>query len=181
MFPEAWVSGVDGKWFEGYDGHEDVIFDDFRGDFCKLRVLLRLLDRYEYRVEVKGSSRQFLAKNIVITSCYSPTQVYKNNGDGENINQLVRRITEIRRFGPPTAADIEEKSINHLIMAHTRPTQVAGNTKRRLEEEEESSGAPEEFRGFSLPDPPPGLASRNKFNSIESEAIVKRMLKDSIE
>lgn len=84
-----WVSAKNLKWFEGYDAHEDVIFDDFRADFCTFHELLRLLDRYEIRVEVKGSSRQFLAKRIWITSCYPPNKVYQTR---EDIAQLERRI-----------------------------------------------------------------------------------------
>ena len=31
------------KWWEGYDGHELVIFDDFRADFCTLQIILKFL------------------------------------------------------------------------------------------------------------------------------------------
>jgi len=58
-FPDAWVSARNLKWWEGYDAHEVVVVDDFRRDFCTFHELLRILDRYEYRVETKGSSRQF--------------------------------------------------------------------------------------------------------------------------
>jgi len=88
-----WVSGETGRWFEGYDAHQCVIFDDFRGDFCKFHVLLRLLDRYPYRVEVKGASRQFLAKKIVITSCLPPHRAYARSP--EDLLQLGRRIDEV--------------------------------------------------------------------------------------
>ena len=72
---QAWMSGVDGKWFDGYDAHEAVIFDDFRGDFCKFSTLLRLLDRYPYRIECKGGSRQLLAKRMYITCPKRPEDV----------------------------------------------------------------------------------------------------------
>lgn len=87
-----WVSGKNLKWWEGYDAHEDVVIDDFRADFCTFHELLRILDRYEYRIEVKGSSRQFLAKRIWITSCYEPNKVYQTR---EDIAQLLRRIDVI--------------------------------------------------------------------------------------
>ena len=60
-----------GKWWEGYDAHENVHIEDMRKDFLKFHQLLKLLDRYAYRVECKGGSRQFLAKKIIITSAYS--------------------------------------------------------------------------------------------------------------
>lgn len=88
------------KWFEGYDGHEHVIIDDMRADFSKFHQLLKLLDRYQYKVECKGGSRQFLAKQIIITSCFSPQQMFSGKTD-EQLDQLLRRIDileEIKYF-----------------------------------------------------------------------------------
>ena len=79
------------KWWEGYDQHKHVIIDDMRGDFCKFHQLLKLLDRYEYKIECKGGSRQFLAEQIIITSCYTPDQMFGNKTD-EDLQQLHRRI-----------------------------------------------------------------------------------------
>lgn len=92
---DCWVSGKNLKWWEGYDAHENIIIDDFRKDFCTFHELLRILDCYEYRVECKGGSRQLLAKNIWITSCYPPDEVYDTR---EDIKQLLRRITKIRHI-----------------------------------------------------------------------------------
>lgn len=90
-----WISSKSLRWWEGYDGHEDVIFDDFRKDFCTFHELLRILDRYAYRVEYKGGSRQLLAKRIFITSPYSPAETYCTR---EDVAQLLRRITEVVDF-----------------------------------------------------------------------------------
>lgn len=98
MAPNAWWSGKSLRWWDGYDAHEDVIIDDFRGDFCTFHELLRILDRYEYRIEVKGGSRQLRARRIFITSPYSPKGAYPNCG--EQIAQLLRRISEVRAFPP---------------------------------------------------------------------------------
>jgi len=89
------------KWMEGYDAHENVLIDDMRKDFCKFHELLRLLDRYGMRVECKGGSRQFLAKKIIITSCFSPQDMWTNNmgEQREDIGQLLRRIDKVTRFG----------------------------------------------------------------------------------
>ncbi len=95
-YPNAYVAMDNARWWEGYDGHSEVIIDDMREDFCPYKQLLRLTDRYETRVETKGGSRQFRAKTIVITSCYSPQQMYGNYG--EDIGQLLRRITETLEF-----------------------------------------------------------------------------------
>jgi len=93
------------KWFEGYDSHENVLIDDFRKDFCKFHQLLKLLDRYEYKVETKGGSRQFVAKKIAITSPYPPQYVYEIR---EDVNQLVRRIDSIIQIGNQSC-ELEEQ------------------------------------------------------------------------
>ena len=95
LYPDAYVAMDTGEWWEGYDAHEAVIIDDMRGDFLKFHQLLKLFDRYPYRVEVKGGSRQFLARTIIVTSCYSPDQMFNTR---EDIQQLLRRITKIKYF-----------------------------------------------------------------------------------
>lgn len=92
---DPWMSGKNLKWWEGYDAHKHVIIDDFRKDFCTFHELLRLLDRYPYRIENKGGSRQFLATLIIITSPDSPINTYDTR---EDVNQLIRRIDEIKEF-----------------------------------------------------------------------------------
>lgn len=86
------------KWWTGYDAHEDVIIDDFRDSWWSITEMLSLLDRYEKQIETKGGQRQFLAKNIVITSAFSPQDCYM--GTGEAIQQLLRRIDIIEHLVP---------------------------------------------------------------------------------
>ena len=74
---KTWCSSGSLKWWQGYDGYENVILDDFRGDFAPLHYMLQVLDRYPFSVEVKGGSRQLLAKRIWITCPYTPEEVYK--------------------------------------------------------------------------------------------------------
>lgn len=100
----VWFSGRDGKWFEGYDAHEDVIFDDVRADFCEFHIWLRLLDRYPYRIEIKGSSREFLARRIWITSSQSPESMFASR-KGEDLRQLLRRLTRVIHVAAPGVAE----------------------------------------------------------------------------
>lgn len=85
------------KWFDGYDAHENVIIDDFRDTQLKFADWLRLTDRYEYRVETKGGTRQFLARNIIFTCPFHPAEMYLDE-TRENRDQFIRRIDEIREF-----------------------------------------------------------------------------------
>lgn len=93
-----WMSNKDLKWWEGYDGHDNVIIDDFRESYCEFHELLRILDRYEYRVMVKGGSRQLRAQNIWITCPSPPERVYSHIT--EDVKQLLRRIDVVKFFGP---------------------------------------------------------------------------------
>ncbi len=53
---DPYTANLTGQWWDGYDGHKHVIIDDFRGDFCKFRELLRIFDRYPCRLPFKGGS-----------------------------------------------------------------------------------------------------------------------------
>jgi len=65
------------NWWDGYDGNECVVLDEFYG-WIAFDLLLRLLDRYPLLVETKGGQTQFMAKTIVITTNKRPDQWYKN-------------------------------------------------------------------------------------------------------
>jgi len=82
------------KWWEGYDGHKTVLIDDLRGNWCTWSEFLKLIDRYPFRVECKGGSRQLLAENIIITAPFPPCDIWKTI---ENKTQLYRRITEVHK------------------------------------------------------------------------------------
>jgi len=96
----TWWSGKNSRWWEGYDGHENIIIDDYRRDrWCSFSELLRITDRYPYRIEVKGGSRQLVAKRIYITCPYSPEECFQD--EPENIKQILRRIKETIRVNLP--------------------------------------------------------------------------------
>jgi len=105
---DRWVSMDSMKWFDGYDGHSDVIFDDFRPGSCDFSTLLRLLDRYEYRVENKGGSTQFLAKRIWITCPISPEEGYPRRDNDGRLDQLLRRIDIIKEFDETTYVEVTD-------------------------------------------------------------------------
>lgn len=87
-----------GTWFDGYEGQRGVLFEEFRGQI-PFGFLLSLLDKYDCRVQCKGSTTQFAAETIYITSPKPPKEWYENlaSNDG-GLNQLTRRITETRQL-----------------------------------------------------------------------------------
>jgi len=94
----------DTKWWDGYDKHRYVIWDDFREHDLSLTNWLRLTDRYKYQLEVKGGWRQLLAHTIIFTSVKHPSTFWK--GIGEDKRQIDRRIDEI--IDMTDYSDVEE-------------------------------------------------------------------------
>jgi len=94
---DFWLSAGDLKWFDGYDGQHVAILDDFRGKHCSFPFLLRLLDRYPFRVPFKGGFVEWIPKIIFITCPYSPEDLFEVRGKHlpEDLNQLKRRITKV--------------------------------------------------------------------------------------
>lgn len=95
-FPDAYVAMENSKWWDGYESQSTVIIDDFSSDWCSFRTLLKILDRYPYRIEVKGSSTQLVATTFIITSEKPPEAQYPNI-DCDKV-QLYRRITNVRKY-----------------------------------------------------------------------------------
>lgn len=87
----------DKGWWNGYVGQPIVIFNEFRGQIA-FSELLDLVDWHPKTVCVRGRQPvPFLAKTILITSSKSPYEIYtKSMLDGDNIDQLERRVTIIK-------------------------------------------------------------------------------------
>lgn len=102
MAPNAYEKSASNKWFDGYEGHEDVLFDDFNGQWFPWSTLMQVLDRYECYIEVKGSLKPFLAKRVFITSNYAHNKWY----DGKYpIHALERRIDFLWYFSMVSVTD----------------------------------------------------------------------------
>ncbi|AUM61728.1 Rep [uncultured virus] len=88
-------------FFDGYDGEEDVVIDEFYG-WIPWSVMLKMLDRYPLLVDTKGGAVQFAPKRIWITSNQEPSTWYKNIND---VSPLLRRLSGdngcVIYLGPP--------------------------------------------------------------------------------
>lgn len=92
-----------GQWFDGYSGQEAVLFDEYRGQL-PYGMLLCLLDGYPGRkVQSKGGMAYWSPKRIYITSPKHPREWYPQLAENDKIDQLLRRITEIRVAQPRSA------------------------------------------------------------------------------
>jgi len=79
------------KFWCGYSGQKNVIIDEFRGGIDIAHVL-RWLDRYPVRVEIKGSSVPLCAEAFWITSNTHPSQWWPDL-DAATLDAFYRRVT----------------------------------------------------------------------------------------
>lgn len=96
--PEAYPKSARSKFWDGYQGEEDVVIDEFRGAI-DIGYLLTWLDKYPLRVEVKGSSMPLNAKRYWICSNLEPKDWYPEI-DHVTLAALLRRL-EVTYFDTP--------------------------------------------------------------------------------
>jgi len=86
----VYVKDPRSKFWCGYRGESNVIIDEFRGGI-DISHMLRWLDRYPVRVELKGSSSPLKAGRIWITSNLHPRGWYPDL-DQQSLDALLRRL-----------------------------------------------------------------------------------------
>lgn len=93
---DAYPKDPNTKFWDGYQGQEHVVIDEFRG-LINISNLLRWFDRYPVCVEVKGGAVVFKATKVWITSNIPPQQWYPDL-DPATMDALMRRFTEVIEF-----------------------------------------------------------------------------------
>lgn len=83
-------------WWDGYDGQETVLMDDYAGQI-PYRTLLTYLDRYPVQCPVKGSMVWLSATRIILTSNLHWSDWYQQDTQGRrDPSALQRRIGQVR-------------------------------------------------------------------------------------
>jgi hypothetical protein len=95
------------RWFDGYVGQPVAVFDDYGGSEFKLSYFLKLLDRYPWRVPIKGSFVRWNPSRIYITSNKAPEEWYAN-AYPEHQRALMRRLHHIVHFTEGEGPDLRE-------------------------------------------------------------------------
>ncbi|AEM05802.1 REP 2 [Rodent stool-associated circular genome virus] len=93
------------KWWDGYEEQSAVILDDLRRRHLRevggFSYLLRILDRYDCQIEVKGGFRKNKYNLVIITGQRDPVAEFTYRGDNnediveEDMGQLIRRLARI--------------------------------------------------------------------------------------
>lgn len=88
----------DKGWWDGYNGQETVIINDFKGEI-RYGQLLQIIDKWPYSVPRRNRQPYpFTSKEVIITSINKPGDIYHNLSKGDGIDQLLRRI-DIQEIG----------------------------------------------------------------------------------
>lgn len=80
-------------WWDGYCGQSVIVIDEFYG-WLPWQFLLRLLDRYPMRFEIRGGSVENVARTVVLTSNIHPSEWYQY-GVRMRYPTLRRRLSKI--------------------------------------------------------------------------------------
>ena len=80
-------------WFDGYQGQETLLLDDFEG-YIPYDMLLNILDVYPLTLQVKGGTCQANWSRVILTSNKEIEEWYPNRTNWD----ALRRRLNIRRF-----------------------------------------------------------------------------------
>jgi hypothetical protein len=131
VFKNYWpyyAKTANNQWWDGFDGQETVLIDDFRGGIS-LDYILQLLDRYPGKLgQVKGATVSLdKVKTVIITSEKAPEEWYSQfNGETrevqkdqekqkelvKNLRRRAKLIIDVNKF---TAEEIDAMVRNFKI------------------------------------------------------------------
>jgi len=104
-------------WWDLYDREPAIIIDDFKG-WIKPHDLFRILDKYQFRLPVRGAVRYAFYTHVFITSNYAPLTWYSDEVIFER-QALLRRLHNVHLYGwdqsgdrkpPDNVVIVEEKT-----------------------------------------------------------------------
>jgi len=81
----------DDKWWDLYDNQPTVLIDDFEGDI-PFTMMKRMMDKYDFKGEVKGGYTRIPVKYVAITSNLHPNTWY--DWSRKSLGALTRRVTK---------------------------------------------------------------------------------------
>lgn len=93
--PGAYRKDPAERWWDGYNGEETVIIDDFdKYQVKQSGDMKRWLDRYAFQAPVKGGYVLIRPKKIIVTSNYHPSQIWED----EVTRQCILRRVNLQYF-----------------------------------------------------------------------------------
>lgn len=100
-----WVTDTNPIWFDGYNGEDVIVFDEFTG-VCPLRFINKLCDSQPMRLPIKGGHVHCRATKFFFTSNERLEDAYVGSTDRSGWQSWVRRIADYgNRLLPLEGAD----------------------------------------------------------------------------
>lgn len=94
----------------GYQQQECLLFDDFRIGDMRFEEILKVTDRYPHMLYFKGGQIPLNSPFIIFTSPRSIDETFNSNG--EDLQQLKRRIVQIHLDFPDKAREIDLRNLD---------------------------------------------------------------------
>ncbi|ALE29840.1 replication associated protein [Lake Sarah-associated circular virus-27] len=120
-------SGGSQQFWDGYDGESVIIVDEFYG-WLPFDFMLRFLDRYPVKLEIKHGTVPLCADTIIFTSNKHPSEWYHiQRYKWDESNPLRRRLTSVRElradgFGPDESSPGFSSSVAVVAPVFTTTT-----------------------------------------------------------
>nr|QGF19381.1 replication associated protein [Antarctic circular DNA molecule] len=90
-YPDAYIKEPTSIWWDGYNGEQVVIIDDF--DKFQVKQggdMKRWLDRYPFQAQFKGGMEKIRPRKVIVTSQYHPHEIWD---DEKTVDAIMRRVT----------------------------------------------------------------------------------------
>lgn len=76
-YPDAYRKLMDVKWWDGYNGEDVVVLEEFNPGGMEITEFLRICDGYPLIHETKGSTTMARYTRLVFTTNYDPADWYR--------------------------------------------------------------------------------------------------------
>jgi hypothetical protein len=107
------------KWFDGYGGETVCVLDDYRpapaDEGFDFPFLLRLVDRYPLKVEVKHGMVEFTSRYVIVTTPYSIESTFPSLSPNA-LEQLHRRFPHVYEFPKDKEDAYREFEVEHPVL-----------------------------------------------------------------
>lgn len=115
--PNLFVVNDDAKWWDGYDGQNTILFDEFKGDIPIINMN-KYLDKYKLRLPIKGGFVDAYWTRVIICSNIDWLQWYPY--EREIIKSaFYRRIHHIQHFEEQYRDDHDQQELSQSLTAET--------------------------------------------------------------
>jgi len=97
-YPDAYIKDASTQWWDGYNGEEVVIIEDFDKYHVKMGYYLKIwADHYSFPAQIKGGQMMVRPLKIIVTSNYSPSEIWQ---DAQTVGPIERRFKLIFKDAP---------------------------------------------------------------------------------